>query len=269
MTYGYDGILTVTSDGPIRVVTLNDPDRLNPMTDPLHEALTDVWVHIMRDMEVRVVVLTGAGRAFSAGGNVPGFIRDVNDIAYRRAGMRTARLLVEHILGCHVPVIAAVNGPAVGLGCSIAVAADIVLMADTAYMADTHVSVGLVAGDGGVVTWPFMMSMLKAKEYLFTGERIPARTAVEIGLANRVVPAESLMDEAMTLARKLADQPAQALQETKRSLNLHLQEAVLRVMPFALAAETESFSSPEVAATVRTFTEKAAERSAAKASGPS
>jgi enoyl-CoA hydratase len=261
MTYGFDEILQVTSDGPIRIITLNDPDKLNAITDPLHEALTDVWPHIMRDLEVRAVVITGAGRAFSAGGNIPGFIRNVEDVEYRRAGMRTARLLVDHILGCHVPVIAAVNGPAVGLGCSVAVSADIVLMSDAAYFADTHVNVGLVAGDGGVVTWPFMISMLKAKEYLFTGERIQAQTAVDIGLANRVVPADSLMDEAMTLARKLAAQPPQALQETKRALNLHLQEAALRVLPFALSAETESFSSPDVAATARKFAAKAAERS--------
>jgi enoyl-CoA hydratase len=256
MTYGYDGVLKVESDGGVRIVTLNDPDKLNAMTDPLHEALTDVWVHIMRDPDARAVVLTGAGRAFSSGGNIPGFLRNVEDVEYRRAGMRTARLLVDHILGCHLPVIAAVNGPAVGLGCSLAVSADIVLMAEGAYLADTHVSIGLVAGDGGVVTWPFMISLLKAKEYLFTGDRIPAQTAVEIGLANRVVPADSLMSEALLLAHKLAGQPAQALQETKRALNLHLQEAALRVLPYALSAETESFSSPEVAATARKFAER-------------
>jgi enoyl-CoA hydratase/carnithine racemase len=242
-----DDILRYEADGPVRIITLNDPDKLNPMTDPLHEALTDVWVKIMRDREVRAVVLTGAGRAFSAGGDIPGFLKCVEDVDHRRANMRTAKLLVDHILGCHVPVIAAVNGPAVGLGCSVAVSCDIVLMSDAAYLADTHVSVGLVAGDGGVVTWPFMMSLLKAKEYLFTGARIPAETAVQLGLANRVVPHGSLLDEALELAHTLAKQPAQALQETKRALNLHLQTAALQVLPFALAAESESFSSPEVA----------------------
>jgi enoyl-CoA hydratase len=261
MTYGFDGILKVESDGGVRIVTLNDPGKLNAMTDPLHDALTDVWVHILRDADARAVILTGAGRAFSAGGNVPGFLRNVEDVEYRRASMRNARLLVDHILGCHLPVIAAVNGPAVGLGCSIAMSSDIVLMADTAYLADTHVSVGLVAGDGGVVTWPLMISMLKVKEYLFTGDRIPAQTAVEIGLANRVVPADSLLDDALLLARKLAGQPAQALQETKRALNLHLQAAALRVLPYALSAESESFSSPDVAATARKFAEKSAARS--------
>jgi len=257
MTSDSSELLRYEEEGPIRIITLNDPEKRNPMTDPLHEAFTDVWVRIMRDREVRAVVVTGAGKAFSAGGNVPGFIRNVEDVDYRRWSMRNARLLVDHILGCHVPVIAAVNGPAVGLGCSIAVSCDIVLMADTAYMADTHVNVGLVAGDGGVVTWPFMMSMLKAKEYLFTGDRIPAETAVQLGLANRVVPQEDLMAEALTLAGRLAEQPPQALQETKRSLNLHLQRAALNVLPFALSAETESFSSPEVAANARSFMSRA------------
>jgi enoyl-CoA hydratase len=253
MTSGDSDLLRYEEEGPIRVITLNDPDKRNPMTDELHEAFVDIWVRVMRDREVRAVVLTGAGKAFSAGGNVPGFVQNVEDVDYRRWSMRNARLLVDHILGCHVPVIAAVNGPAVGLGCSIAVSCDIVLMADTAYMADTHVNVGLVAGDGGVVTWPFMMSMLKAKEYLFTGDRISPETAVQLGLANRVVPHEDLMTEALTLAGRLAEQPPQALQETKRSLNLHLQHAALNVLPFALSAETESFSSPEVAAKAREF----------------
>jgi enoyl-CoA hydratase/carnithine racemase len=253
MTSGHSELLRYEEEGPIRIITLNDPDKLNPMTDELHLALIDIWVRIMRDRDVRAVILTGAGKAFSAGGNVPGFVQNVEDVDYRRWSIRNARLLVDHILGCHVPVIAAVNGPAVGLGCSIAVSCDIVLIADSTYMADTHVNVGLVAGDGGVVTWPFMMSMLKAKEYLFTGDRIPAEVAVQLGLANRAVPKDDLMAEALTLAGRLAEQPPQALQETKRALNLHLQHAALNVLPFALSAETESFSSPEVAAKAREF----------------
>jgi enoyl-CoA hydratase len=256
MTYGFDDILQVTSHGSVRVITMNDPDKLNPMTDAMHEALTDVWPHIMRDRDARAVIITGAGRAFSAGGNIPGFLACVEDLEYRRSNMRTARLLMEHLLGCHLPVVAAVNGPAVGLGCSIAVASDLVLIADNAWLADTHVNVGLVAGDGGVVTWPFMMSILKAKEYLFTGDRISPELAVELGLANRVVPADALMDEAMLLAEKLAAQPAQALQETKRALNLHMQAALLRALPFALSVESESFGSPEVAEAASRFRDR-------------
>jgi len=251
-------LLRYEKKGPISIVTLNDPERRNCFTDELQHAFVDVWVDILRDQDVRAVILTGTGRAFSAGGDIPGFIRNVEDVEYRRWSMRNARLLMDHVLGCHVPVIAAINGPAVGLGCSIAVACDLVLMADTAYMADTHVNVGLVAGDGGVVTWPFMMSLLKVKEYLFTGDRIPAAEAVQLGLANRVVPVDDLMAEALALAEKLVAQPPQALQETKRALNLHLQRATLDVLPYALSAETESFSSPEVGAMAKSFVERSA-----------
>jgi enoyl-CoA hydratase len=147
-----------------------------------------------------------------------------------------------------------VNGPAVGLGCTVAVLCDIVYIADSAYIADTHVSVGLVAGDGGAAMWPLMMSVLHAKEYLFTGDRIPAETAVRLGLANRVVPADELLAEATALAHRLAAQPAQALQETKRAVNIFLQQAAANVLPFALSAEGESFASEDVRATIDKFT---------------
>jgi enoyl-CoA hydratase len=98
MTSGSSELLRYEEEGPIRILTLNDPDKRNPMTDPLHEAFTDVWVRIMRDHDARAVVLTGAGPAFSASGNIPGFVRNVEDVDYRRASMRNARLLVDHIL---------------------------------------------------------------------------------------------------------------------------------------------------------------------------
>jgi enoyl-CoA hydratase/carnithine racemase len=250
--------LLIENDGPVRILTLNNPDMLNAMTDELHEALTDVWMKLSRDREARAVIITGAGRAFSAGGNLPAFNELTEDLEARRINMRTARHLVEQILGSHLPIIAAVNGPAVGLGCSIATACDLVLIADDTFIADPHVNVGLVAGDGGVVTWPFLMSMLRVKEYIFTGERIPAAMAVELGLANRAVPKDQLLDEARKLAHTLAEKPAQALQESKRALNIHLQKAALAVLPFALAAESESFVAPEVLAAAAAFREKKA-----------
>jgi len=257
-------LLKVEEDGPIRIITLNNPDMMNAMVNELHEALTDIFVPLSRDVDAKAVIITGAGRAFSAGGSLPEFVEQADDLDLRRRNMRTGRMLVEHILGCHLPIIAAINGPAVGLGCSIAASSDLVLIADTAYMADPHVSIGLVAGDGGVVTWPFMMSMLKVKEYLFTGDRIDAQTAVQIGLANRVVPKDELLDEAKKLAHRIASQPAQALQETKRALNLHLQQAALLALPFALTAESESFTTQESADAVAGFQARAAERAAAK-----
>jgi enoyl-CoA hydratase len=234
---------------------MNNPEMRNAFVDPLHEAMTDVWAHLADEPSCRVAVLTGAGRAFSGGGNVPGFIRDYEDPEHRRASIRHARRLMDAMAAFHKPLIAAVNGPAVGLGCSVAVNCDIVLIAERAFIADTHVSVGLVAGDGGAVGWPLMMSLLKAKEYLFTGDRIPAQLAVELGLANRVVPDDQVVAEAVALAHRLAAQPQQALQETKRALNLHLQAAIANVAPFALSSEAESFATEDVKHTVDTFKE--------------
>src|SRR2546429_605616 len=146
----------------------------------------------------------GAGSAFRPGGNTPTSTRDYDDAEHRRMSLGGARRLMEAMIESPKPLVAAVNGPAVGLGCSIAVSSDIVLIAESAFMADTHVNIGLVAGDGGAALWPMMMGFLRAKEYLLTGERIPAAKAVELGLASRVVPDDQLITEAMALAHKLA-----------------------------------------------------------------
>jgi enoyl-CoA hydratase len=238
--------LLVESDGPIRIITMNKPEQLNSMSDDLHHAIAEVWHRLVSDDDARAVVLTGAGKAFCTGGYLPNFIRSNKDPVMRRRDIRQAERLSTAMLACELPIVAAVNGPAIGLGCSLAVMSDIVLIADDTYLADTHVNVGLVAGDGGVVTWPLLTSILKAKEYILLGDRIPAATAVELGLANRVVVKDQLIDEAMGLARRLADQPQQALRDTKRALNKHLQNAAQLVMGFALAAETESFGTDDV-----------------------
>ena len=153
----------------------------------------------------------------------------------------------------HKPVVSAVNGAAVGLGCNVALSGDIVYMAESAFMSDTHVALGLVAGDGGAAYWPLFMSLLKAKEYLFTGDRISAHEAVALGLANRVVADDQLMPEALKLAHRLAGMPRQAIQETKRAINMHLQHAINMVAPFALSAEAESFATDDIRATIESF----------------
>jgi enoyl-CoA hydratase/carnithine racemase len=254
MPYVPTPYLLVENDGPVAVITLNNPDMRNAFVDEMHDGLQEIWGWLSADHSVGSVVLTGAGKAFSAGGNVPGFIRSYEDPDHRRLSLRGARRLMDAMAEFPKPVVAAVNGPAVGLGCSVAVSCDIVLIAESAFLADTHVDIGLVCGDGGAVAWPLMMSFLKAKEYLLTGDRIPASEAVALGLANRVVPDGALMDEAMSLAHRLADKPRQAIQETKRALNLHLQSAISLVAPFALSAEAESFASDDVRKSIEKFT---------------
>jgi len=256
MPYAPTPYLLVEQDGPVTIVTINNPDMRNAFIDPIHEGMQEIWGHLSADHSVRAVVLTGAGKAFSAGGNVPGFIRDYEDPEHRRLSLRGAKRLMDAMAEFPKPVVAAVNGPAVGLGCSVAVSCDLVLIAESAYLADTHVSIGLVCGDGGAAAWPLMMGLLKAKEYLLTGDRIPAAEAVSLGLANRVVADDQLMKEAVALAQRLAAQPPQAVQETKRALNLHLQAAIALVAPFALSAEAESFATDDIRRTIESFKKK-------------
>ena len=246
MTYDLPDELTLTGEGPVRTITLNRPDQLNAVNSSMHRALGQVWSILRDDPDVRVVILTGAGRAFCAGGDLEMIKGTTGDPEARFVAVQDARRIITEMVSFPLPVIAAVNGPAVGLGCSLAVLCDIVLMNEDAYFADPHVAVGLVAADGGALVWPSMMSLLWAKEYLFTGDRIPAAKAREMGLANRVVPATDLSTPAQQLATQLAGQPRQGLRDTKRTLNLHLQRAISSVLDFALAAETESFTRPEV-----------------------
>jgi enoyl-CoA hydratase/carnithine racemase len=256
MPYAPTPHLEIQSDGPVTILTINNPEMRNAFSDELHVAMQEIWGHLSTDDSVRAVVLTGKGQAFSAGGNVPGFLRDYEDFEHRRVSLRGARRLMDAMAEFPKPVVAALNGPAVGLGCSVAVSCDIVIMAESAFISDPHVSIGLVCGDGGAVAWPLMMSLLKAKEYLLTGDRIPAAEALALGLANRVVPDDALMSEAVALAHRLAAQPVQAIQETKRALNLHLQQAISLVAPFALAMESESFGTEDLRQTVEKFTAK-------------
>jgi enoyl-CoA hydratase len=243
--YELPGELTVASEGPVRVVTLSRPDELNAVNPGLHWALANVWRQLAADPEARVVILTGAGRAFSAGGDLDWITSFLDDPVARDESLREGAQIIEEVLRFPLPVIAAVNGPAVGLGCSLAVLCDIVLISERAFLADPHVSVGLVAGDGGAAFWPLLTPILRSREYLFTGGRIPAATAVELGLATRVVPPGELLEEARRLAERLAAQPAQALRETKRVTNMYLSTALSGAMQAGLAAERVTMRSPE------------------------
>jgi enoyl-CoA hydratase len=245
--------LLVECRGGVRLVTMNGPERLNSVNLALHRALRLVWERLVDDAEARAVVLTGAGRAFSAGGHYPDLLNNHRDYDTRRRSVREGERLARAMIDCELPVVAAVNGPAVGLGASLAAMSDIVVMADSAYLADPHVTVGVVAGDGGGFTWPLQTSLLRAKEYLFLGDRIPADECLRVGLANRVVPVGDVVPTALALAERLAAQPAIALRDTKRSVNMLVRQAADAVLSFALVAERESFTSPDIRATVEQF----------------
>lgn len=239
------------ADGPVRIITLDRPEHANAVDRGMHTALVTIWKAIQADPGARAVVLTGSGAAFCAGGDLSMIQAVTDDPRLRTTIMREARDIVVEMLNFPLPVIAAVNGPAVGLGCSLAMLCDVVLMAEGAHLADPHVAIGLVAGDGGAAIWPLLGSPLKIKELLLTGDRIGAFEAERIGMATRAVPDDQVMPEAMRLAARLAALPAQAVQDTKRAVNLHLIQAAAGVLEFALAAEAVSMTEPEHQALVR------------------
>jgi enoyl-CoA hydratase len=146
--------------------------------------------------------------------------------------------------------VAAVNGPAVGLGCSLVALSDVVFMAESAHLADPHVLLGLVAADGGPVVWPLLTSLQLAKEYALTGDRIPAERAAAMGLVNHVCPDAEVLERAMQCAQRLAKLPQGAVEDTKRIFNIQMERAVLSVLDYALSAEDRSFTSPELRANV-------------------
>ncbi|MBV8985155.1 MAG: enoyl-CoA hydratase/isomerase family protein [Acidimicrobiia bacterium] len=246
-------VITIENDGPLRIVRLNRPEQLNAINEQLHLELTNLFPKLSADAEARVAVITGEGRAFSAGGDFDLLDRMAKDRELRHNVIAEGRELVLNMIRCRLPVVAAVNGPAVGLGCSVIALSDVVYMAESAYLSDPHVVVGLVAADGGPLTWPLHTSLLLAKEYAFTGDRISAQRAAEIGLANHVVPDDEVLPAALATAKKIATLPRQAVEATKRVLNVHLERAVLATIDFAMASETESFDTDDLRANVDRF----------------
>jgi enoyl-CoA hydratase len=249
-SYDVPDAIEVLIDGPVRVVRLNRPEHLNATNHELHSGLAQLFPQIDADDEARAVVLTGNGRAFSAGGDFTYIDELARDGALRKESLAHGRQIVTGMVACRVPIVAAVNGPAVGLGCSLVALSDIVFMAESAHLADPHVAVGLVAADGGPVTWPLMISLQLAKEYALTGDRIPAKRAAEIGLVNHVCPGGEVVEQATACAHRIARLPRRAVEDTKRVLNLHLERAVLSTIDFALSAEDRSFVSPELRANI-------------------
>jgi enoyl-CoA hydratase len=242
----------------VRVLTLNRPTNRNALDGPLHAAMLSAVRLVAAEPEVRAVVLTGAGDAFSAGGDF-GLIEQMQqDPGLRKAVLDRSRSLFWSLVALEVPVIAAVNGPAVGAGATLALLSDIVLMAEGSYLAEPRVSIGLVPGDGSAIVWPLLAGLPAARAYLLTGDRMPAAEAHRLGLVHRVVEPDTLLTEAMTLAERLADLSPHSVGSTKRALNFRLESAALAGFEAALDAESQSFDTPELGATVQLYSERIA-----------
>jgi enoyl-CoA hydratase len=232
-------------EGRLLRLTLNRPDAMNAVNLELHDDLADALWFAQGDVGSDLVVITGAGRAFSAGG-------DIDHIAHNAANphlfdheARMAKRIVTTLLDIDKPVICRLNGHAVGLGASLALLCDIVIGAEGAKIGDPHVGLGLVAGDGGAVIWAQRIGLAKAKEYLFTGDLITAQQAAEIGLINRCVPKEELDAAVDAFCQRLLNGAMGAIRATKILMNLELKRIATAVMDAGIAYESVSVRSAD------------------------
>jgi enoyl-CoA hydratase len=242
--------------GVVLRVTIDHPrHELNTVDALLHHELAALFAGLREEREARAVVLTGAGRAFSAGGDF-GWFPELRDVERLDALRADARRLVNDLLDVELPLVAAVNGPAVGLGASIALLCDIILMADGATISDPHVRVGIVAGDGGAAIWPLAVGPARAKQYLLTGDPLSAAEAERIGLVNRVVPGDALDAEAMAFAARLAAGAPLAVRYTKLAVNKLVKDAVNLAFDTSTAYELLTFLSADHEEALRAMAEK-------------
>ena len=231
-------------------MTLNRPEVLNAANARLHSEMVAVWQTIDRDPEVQVAVVTGAGRGFSAGGDlklVEDAYRDYEEVVRI---LDEARDLVYNILRCRKPIVAAINGPAVGAGLVVALLADISIAAESARLADGHVRMGVAAGDHAAIVWPLLCGMAKAKYYLLTSDFVGGKEAERLGLVSLCVPDDELLAKAEAVAADLATGPRHAIQFTKRALNQWLLQAG-PIFDHSLALEMLGFFSEDVLAGVQ------------------
>jgi len=230
---------------PVLRVTLDHPDSdINAVDGLLHGELARLFRELKQEERARAVVLTGRGRAFSAGGSFDWFpsLQDMTALDQLR---RDAKQLIWDLLDVELPIVAAVNGSAVGLGASLALLCDVIFMADTATLADPHVRVGIAAGDGGTLIWPLVLGPARAKQYLLTGDALTAAEAERLGLVNAVVPAGELQDAALAFAGRLAAGAPLAVRYTKQAINAGIKAAAAVAFDTATALEITTLRSED------------------------
>jgi enoyl-CoA hydratase len=237
--------LLIERRGRLLTITLNRPDVLNGVNEQMHKDLVDVVSFVAEDEGSDVVVLTGAGRAFCAGGDLSYIAETAQHPERFDVDARRAKRIVFGLLDLEKPVVCKLNGHAVGLGATIALLCDMIFAADTAKIGDPHVNVGLVAGDGGALVWPARIGYARAKEYLLTGELIAAPKAEAIGLINRALPAAELDAAVDAFCARLLNGSTQAMRWTKVTMNLELKRIAHAVMDAGIAYEAVSVRSEE------------------------
>jgi enoyl-CoA hydratase len=246
--------VTVTTGAHVAQITLNRPDAHNSFTPLMHHELMQAFLAVQQQPNIRAIILAAHGTTFSAGGDFDLILASREDTAARQAMRDEARPLLMAIADSPLPVIAALQGDAVGLGATIALGADAVIAARKARISDPHVVIGLAAGDGGCVLWPQHIGLLRAKRYLLTGDRLTAEDAHQMGLVTDLVDTpEDVLPAAQALATRIAALPPLAVQATKRALNQIFRNRVEEVFEQALSAEMETFQTDDVAEAIAAF----------------
>ena len=265
MDYSEYQFIKVETVDRVATVTLNRPESLNAVNSRLHHELEQMWLDLAADPEVNAIILTGAGRAFCAGGDVKAM--SSGSLTSGDGGKKSrfdrgpiaasnGRRLVENMLDVEQPIIGAINGDAVGLGATLALLCDITVVSEKARFADTHVKVGIVAGDGGALIWPLLIGPHRAKEFLMRGNFINGAEAGRIGMVNYAVAPEQVMSKARELAQELADGPTFAIRWSKLAVNKWLKDQANLIMDAGLAYEMMTFRTEDHKEAVQAFVEK-------------
>ncbi len=242
--------------GRVLWVTIDGPGRMNAVGDAMHHEFARVFSDLQIDQDSDLIVLTGTGRAFCAGGDMDWFQAMIDDPRRFRRIAPEGKRIISTLLELEKPIICRLNGAAAGLGASIALMCDIIIAAEDALIGDPHVKVGLVAGDGGAVIWPQLIGFARAKEYLLTGDMLPASRAAEIGLINYAVPAAALDAKVAEVVAKIQGNPRWAVRWTKTATNLVLKEIANKVSDAAIAYEVLTNMTRDRQEAVKAFVEK-------------
>ena len=247
--------LKLSRRGRILVIAI-DNGRMNAIDGRMHKELARVFIDAQDDDGSDLVILTGEGRAFCAGGDMEWFQMTIENPKEFRAILPEAKRIVTSLLDMEKPLICRLNGAAAGLGATIALMSDVIIAADTAAIGDPHVKVGLVAGDGGAIIWPQLIGFARAKELLMTGDMLPAAEAERFGLVNYAVPADELDAKVDEIASKILGNPRWAVRWTKTAANIPLRELAAKLTDAALAYELVTNTTEDRRETVAAFVEK-------------
>ena len=260
MDFGdYEQLALTRRGNGVLLITMNRPEKYNAADEGMHTELARIWKDVAADPQTRVAVITGAGKAFSAGGDLAMVERMAGNYEQVSHMLTEASDLVYNMINCDKPIVSAINGAAVGAGAVVALLADVAIAAEDAKIGDGHVKLGVAAGDHAAIIWPLLIGMAKARYYLLTGEMLSGAEAERIGLVAKALPREQVLDEALRIADGLAAGAQQAIRLSKRALNNWLRSAG-PTFDRSAAYEMLTFLGPDVVEGFTALREKRAPR---------